>query len=151
MSTSSQQGVRMETPAPGDNSRTIHINYNHSCPKCKAMYVPFGEDVPCPRCGMVETKRFDFVTRAAESAQLNLATNGSYLPHTWWVSSLADFVLYVCFEILEQHRKDGGIYHIDQVAKEVVEGTDMADKPYLREHVYEASLAVYDRLNSVEE
>ncbi len=141
----------MQSPAPEEQPRTIHINYNHTCPKCKAMYIPFGEDEPCPRCGLVETKRFDFVTRAAESAQLNFANRGTYLPHTWWVSSLADFVLYICFEILDQHRKDGGIYDVDQIAQEVVEGTDMADKPYLKQHVYHAALAVYDKIHGVED
>ena len=149
------KGLEMDIPSPRnvtppqEQQRTVHINYNHQCPQCKAAYIPFGEDEPCPRCELVEKKRFDFVGRAVPSAQLNLATNGSYLPRVWQVSSLADFVLYLCFEILEQHRMENGRVDIDQVAFEVLEGTDMAGKDYLRPHTYNAALAIYDRIHGL--
>lgn len=33
---------------------TMHVVYDHECPACEALYIPYDEDVPCPRCGIVE-------------------------------------------------------------------------------------------------
>ncbi|WXG46619.1 MAG: hypothetical protein WED05_08190 [Candidatus Atabeyarchaeum deiterrae] len=61
---------------------TLHINYDHQCPKCEAYYIPY-DDVPCPRCGLVEKERFDHITRATRSLLFNLDNYGSYVPPAW--------------------------------------------------------------------
>jgi len=85
---------------------SYHVTYNHECPKCGAYYIPFDQAVPCPKCGEVESKRFDFIPEAATSANMNLIYGGRYVPVAWWVGSLGDHILTIIFGLLDEHRED---------------------------------------------
>jgi len=50
---------------------TMHVIYDHECPQCGAYYIPYDHDVPCPKCGIVEENRFDYITEAALSMRFN--------------------------------------------------------------------------------
>ena len=79
---------------------TLHIKYDHRCPKCGADYIPYNQ-VPCPNCGQIEGDRFDYVSLAAESIIFNLQRFGMCQPPMWLVNFLGTkfFRYYSCFLI----------------------------------------------------
>ena len=84
---------------------TMHIHYNHKCPRCQTDYIPYDKDVACPKCELIETKRFDFVTPVAQSALYNLSQQGSYVPGGWWTGTLGDHLAYFVFQVLDMHKR----------------------------------------------
>jgi hypothetical protein len=113
---------------------TLHIKYDHKCPKCDAYYIPYDKDVPCPRCGLVEDERFDYIPKAAGSLLFNLDNYGSYAPEAWWVSSLADHILLILFPVFEQFRKSNH-NDFDSFASDTLSRNNWGDQKYLEEHV----------------
>jgi len=112
---------------------TLHINYDHQCPKCEAYYVPY-DDVPCPRCGLVEKERFDCITRAARSLLFNLDNYGSYVPPAWWVSSLGDHILQILFGIFEKFKKSEE-KDIIKFSEDCLPEADWTGQKYLESHI----------------
>lgn len=127
-----------------NNKMTLHIDYNHKCRECKAFYIPYDEDIPCPRCGCVEEDRFDFIPQAADSALYNLR-DGSYYPGAWYISSYADHVLHLVFIILEHHRTNGGS-KFEDVARRLVNKMKWGDQEYARDHVFAIACRVYEEI-----
>jgi rubredoxin len=125
---------------------TLHIYSDHRCSQCEARYVPYDKAVPCPRCGLVEESRFDFVPRAVSSARINLREQGSYQPAAWAVSCYADHLMMLLFMILERHRKGVPRRPFDEVARECVETMDWGDQPYGKQHLYGMALRVHEEL-----
>ena len=80
---------------------TIHINNSHKCPSCDAFYVPYEENLPCPKCGKIEKQDFDiFMPLAVESLMFN-KKQGSFIPPMWIVESFGDHVLHLLFPVFE--------------------------------------------------
>jgi hypothetical protein len=125
---------------------TLHIHSDHRCSQCEAWYVPYDKAVPCPRCGLVEESRVDFVPRAVSSARINLREQGSYQPAAWAVSCYADHLMLLLFMILECHRKGVPTRPFGEVARECVETMDWGDQPYGKEYLYQLALRVHVEL-----
>jgi len=126
---------------------TLHVVYDHRCPQCSAFYIPFDQDVPCPNCGAVEAERFDYVPQAAASLRYNLETQGSYVPAAWWVGSLGDHLLHLLFSVFEQYRKQEAV-DFSEFASIYLSSLKWGDQPYLRQHVLDIALRVYDALDA---
>ncbi len=126
---------------------TLHIHYNHQCPKCEAYYIPYDLEVPCPRCGLIEQERFDFIPEAVESARFNLETQGSYVPGAWYKSSLADHILGLVFGLLESQRRTPKGGRFEDLARKALQDMNWGDQVYLRDHVYGIAVSVYEKLN----
>jgi len=127
---------------------TLHINYDHECQHCSAHYIPY-DQVPCPRCGQMEQKRFDFVPQAAQSALFNLRSQGCYVPAAWWVSSFADHLLMLLFGMLERHREEPS-RPFEVVAREAVERMEWGEQEYGKDHLYAMALRVYEEIGRLE-
>src|ERR1700732_5404702 len=84
---------------------TVHDSYTHVCSQCAAYYIPFDKDVPCPRCGLVEQERYDFISTAVCSVRWNIQMYGSYVPGAWFVGGLGDHLLLILFYIFERWSK----------------------------------------------
>ena len=88
---------------------TLHINYEHKCQRCGTNYIPFDTDVPCPKCGLVESERYDLVGTAVESTLYNLKRYGSYKPWAWRESTFGDRILLRLFHVLQADYDAGGV------------------------------------------
>jgi len=115
---------------------TLHIHYDHKCPKCETPYVPYDAEVACPKCGLLEADRYDFVSEAANSALFNLNEFGQYTPMMWMVLSFGDELLSQAFYMLELHRiaselpfNDLGQIYYDKFAPPDFPGSD-----YMRQY-----------------
>jgi hypothetical protein len=128
----------------GGNRMSVHIDYDHQCPRCGAYYIPY-EDVPCPNCGLMEEERFDFVPQAVDSLLYNLNSYGSFLPPTWWVGSLGDHILRILFIIFEAFRQSGEA-DFPSFAEQVLAEGDWGDQQYLEKHIYGIALRVYEEI-----
>ena len=128
-----------------------HIHYNHECQKCGAYYIPFDQKVPCPKCGEVESERFDFIPRAAESAQFNFLDLGRYVPDAWSTPCFGDHILFIVFRLLEQHRIDTTGRTFSDVATEVLASMDWGNQLYLRDHIHDIACRVREQLKEAKQ
>ena len=127
---------------------TIHCIYDHQCPECEVHYIPYDKDVPCPKCGMIEEKRYDFISRAAGSALFNLKEYESFVPFMWYTGGLGDHILSLIFGILEAHCRDLSGKSFQVFAREWVDCGDWGDQLYLREHVFGIACRVFDQIET---
>ena len=128
---------------------TLHIHYNHTCPKCDAYYIPYDDAVPCPRCGLIETERFDFVPEAARSALFNIQVYGSFVPSAWYVGSYGDHVLMLIFSILEQYRVNKKDTTFQTVVRAIADKMEFGDQEYAREYVVSLSARIFEEISKI--
>ena len=127
---------------------TLHVVYDHECGGCGAFYIPYDTDVPCPRCGVVEDERFDYIPRAVESVQFNKRSYGSYRPMAWWVGSLGDHILHVLFGILDAYEEKGAGQDFADFADSAVAEMDWGDQDYLKIHVRDIAIRIHGALGA---
>ncbi len=125
---------------------TLHVQYDHECLECGAAYIPYDSEVPCPRCGAVETERFDFISEALASLRFNKASFGQYTPIAWFVGSLGDHVLGTLFHLLDEHEEQSDGTPFASFAEERLDEADWADQPYMKDHVLGIAMRVGDSL-----
>jgi hypothetical protein len=123
---------------------TLHVVYDHLCGGCGAFYIPY-DAVPCPRCGLVEQERFDYIPRAVESMRYN-KQGGSYTPPAWWVGSLGDHVLRLLFGLFDAYLKEPQQGDFEAFLTDQLSGMQWGDQEYLRDHLRGIALRVHDEL-----
>ena len=127
---------------------TMHIYYNHNCPQCETAYIPYDDDVPCPKCGLIERKRFDFVPQAANSALYNLSQKGDYVPGAWFTGTLGDYLMLFLFHVLDLHKRSQGATFSDTAAS-YFGGIDFGDKEFMRPYMIRLSERVFKKINEL--
>ncbi len=126
---------------------TLHIHYNHACANCGAEYIPYNEEVACPRCGQVEEERFrDFAAQAAGSAVRNLRRGRKYVPPVWSTFSLADSLLYFLFELFEAHRTCKEDTSFEAFTADFVDRADFSQAEYLRAYMAPLACRVHEEV-----
>jgi hypothetical protein len=126
---------------------TIHINNSHKCPSCDAFYIPYDEDVPCPKCGKIEKENFDFfMPLALESLMFN-KKQGSFIPPMWYVSSFGDHVLHLLFPIFEAYgaKKPG---NFRRFAAKRLSKLDWGKQKYLEKHLLEIAVRLEKKIRN---
>jgi hypothetical protein len=123
---------------------TVHASYTHQCPACEAFYIPF-DDVPCPRCGLVEKERDDFIPLAVTSVRWNIEMYGSYVPGAWFIGGLGDHLLWIVFHIFESWRNHPDSGFSDAVEREL-SSRDWGDQAYLKDHVAMMAQRIYEEI-----
>lgn len=124
---------------------TMHIHYDHQCPQCGTDYVPYGEDVPCPKCGLIEPERFDFLAPAADSALVNVRERGVFMPGAWYVGGVADNLLRYIFQALDFHRDTNGTSFTES-ARCFFGRMDFGDMEFMRPYLIRLSTDVFDKI-----
>jgi hypothetical protein len=127
---------------------SYHVDYSHVCPTCGAYYIPYDENIPCPRCGVVETERFDFIREATASASVNMQEFASFVRPAWWVGSFADHILQILFFVLEHHRQQTPVRNFSEVAQEALTHMEWGDQVYLRDHIHAIACRVREQLDA---
>src|SRR5271165_439406 len=122
---------------------TVHDSYTHECPQCAAYYIPFDEAVPCPRCGLVEQERYDFIPIAVSSVRWNIEMYGSYVPGAWFVGGLGDHLLLIVFYIFERCSKQPERGFAAAVEEELSSRGDWGDQAYLKSHITLLAQRIY--------
>ena len=128
---------------------SLHVTYDHQCDSCGADYVPYDQGVPCPRCGQVESERFDFVPWAAASLLANRRETGSYLPRGWAIMTLGDQILRLLFGLLDAHERVGPDADFRGFADGWLADIDWGERNYLRAHVQGIAERVHTVLEDV--
>lgn len=128
---------------------TIHMFYDHQCPKCQTKYVPYAVNIPCPTCGNVEEQVFEeFIPRAVESCRFNLTETRSYVPVCWSMCGFADEVLYYIFGILEDYRTSPKEKTFSVLVDESITKGNLG---YLRDQMYDMVVRVHEELERGED
>jgi len=127
---------------------TVHDSYTHECPRCAAYYIPFDQDVPCPRCGVVEEERYDFIPTAVGSVKWNIEIDGSYVPGAWFVGGLGDHLLLIVFTIFERWNKQQERGFPAAVEEELSSRGDWGDQTYLKPHIALLARRIHDEIQS---
>jgi hypothetical protein len=126
---------------------TMHVVYSHECPTCKAFYIPYDSDVPCPRCGAVEKERFDYIPQAVDSMRINKQMGGTYTPGAWWIGSLGDHILSVLFGLFDGYKAQEGQMAFEPFIENALERMKWGDQDYLRTHIQGIALRVREGLD----
>ena len=123
---------------------TLHVNYDHKCSECGALYIPYHAEIHCPKCGVIEEEYFDYIAKAAASLCFN-RREGSYTPAAWYVGSLGDHILGILFRLFDAFEEassaDFGSFAVEYLAR-----MDWGDQTYLQMHVYEISRELHNVL-----
>lgn len=126
---------------------TLHVDYDHQCARCNALYIPYDTTITCPKCNLLEQERFDFIPEALGSLRFNKATTGSYLPQAWYVGSLGDHILLVLFGLFDEF-EDSSAEDVNVFAREYLEVKTWGDQAYLKGHVYGIVLRLYEEIKN---
>jgi hypothetical protein len=128
---------------------TLHISYRHKCAQCDTEYIPFDTDVPCPKCGLVESERYDFIGAAAESTLYNLERYGSYQPWAWSELTFGDRILTRVFLLLQADHAAGGSPPFESRVDTWANTTmDWGDSGYLAPYFSRVCLRVFSELEA---
>lgn len=65
---------------------TYHSNVNYECNSCKQPYIPFKEEIACPRCNTTAEETIPIVDEVLEF----LKNYGFKTPEVWGIFSLGD-------------------------------------------------------------
>ncbi len=124
---------------------TLHATYEHACPRCAAYYIPYALGVACPRCGLVEDEKTDFLDCAVASCRHNISAEGSYVPGSWQVPSFGDHVLWVVFHVLDAHREHPTAT-FEESAQLVLGSMEWGEQEYLMDHILHIAIAIHSAL-----
>jgi len=125
---------------------SYHVVYNHQCPQCGAHYIPFDQDVPCPRCGHVEAERFDYIREAVASMRTHKKMWGVYTPGAWWVGSLGDHFLHLLFGVFDYYEERRPEPSFEEYVSGWVRRSEWGEHPYHRDHFLSIALRVQEEL-----
>lgn len=125
---------------------TLHITYDHQCPQCEAFYIPYDEAVPCPRCGLVESERMDYIQQAGMSLRFN-KSQGSYAPKAWMAGSFGDQILFPLFILFDAYDKINPS-DFPAFAASQFEKLNWGDHPYLKDHLIGIAIRLHDLLRA---
>ena len=122
---------------------SLHLMYDHQCEKCEANYIPYDTNIACPSCGLYEEPiALGLVSTLAQSAHFQKEYFGSYIPHSWWSSSLGDYSALLIFKVLDifhaQNEKSFQEVSLDYFSNRKWNGQE-----YMITHIYELSCRVY--------
>jgi hypothetical protein len=121
---------------------SLHIMYDHQCPKCAAYYIPYEQNIVCPNCGLDENEVDDIVPQLVHSANYQKNVYGCYTPIAWWVGSFGDHVALLLFEILDKFNVQKEKEFIE-FSREYVDNRKWGNQLYLKEHIRNLSYKVY--------
>ena len=126
---------------------TIHVDYDHQCARCNALYIPYDIAIACPKCNLLEPERFDFISQALGSMHFNKATTGSFLPGGWYVGSLGDHILFLLFTLFHKYEHSSNI-DFNIFARKFLEAKKWADQEYLKDHVYGIATRLFEEIQN---
>ncbi len=121
---------------------TLHIAYGHQCDGCGAYYIPY-DQVPCPRCGLIEEERFDYIPQAIASLRFNKEGCGTYTPPAWWVGTLGDHILRLLFGVFDSFEGEADSRDFEEFLADRLAQMDWGDQPYLRDHVRDIAVRIH--------
>jgi len=105
--------------------------------------------VPCPKCGLVESERYDFISAAVESTLYNLERYGSYRPWAWRETTFGDRVLVRVFYLLQVDHDAGGSPPFEErVDTWANTKMDWGDEGYLAPYFSRVVLRVFEELKA---
>ena len=124
---------------------TLHVVVNHECDQCGAYFLPYDEDVSCPRCQSPAKKIIPYIERAAESLAFNKQKYGQYTPMGWWVGSLGDHILSVLFGLFDSYEKSAEA-EFGKFSEQYLSEVEWRDQEYLQNHIQSIAHEVHRRL-----
>lgn len=129
-------------------SMSLHIMYDHQCPKCKAYYIPYEKGIVCPNCGLNEENVYDIVPQLVNSANYQMDTMGFYTPIAWWSGSLGDYVALIIFQILDAYtNREYSEDKFQESASQYCNNRKWGNQLYLKNHICDLSYRVFLVLN----
>lgn len=129
---------------------TYHIAYDYQCQACGADFIPYEEQLPCPKCGIAAQTWLGYARSAAESLNVNLQSRGSYMPGAFWVGTLGDRVLYLLFQTFERWRLTEPNPDFSEHLREDLPKIDFEPQhEYLREHIRIIALRTFEALGEL--
>ena len=129
---------------------TLHSDCDHACERCGVFYIPYDNYIPCPICGVIENTRYDFISEAIDSLNLNKSLYRTYLPHYWAIITPGDYILLKLFKLFELYDYLYSPLDFLSVAWKLLNQENWQYEEYLQTHVLNISLRVYEEIDSMD-
>lgn len=122
------------------------LREDYQCRQCQTFFIPFNEDIQCPRCMVRATEdaieeHARFILDLVLVMQLNKARKGVFIPDEWPIGLLVNSVQLLMFEMfdaLEQEKpKNKKKFFEKNIKSMALEGGDEFDA-----HLLDIALAV---------
>lgn len=124
---------------------TLHVYCNYKCSKCNAFYIPYEEQLPCPRCGNISDKSIDFIYQAVESVNYNLKRYGSYVPPAWGADNYGDYVMRLIFNVLQSYYYSKETISFEEYTRNYFDKLKW-EEPFVKNHMYDVICRVNEKL-----
>ena len=126
---------------------TYHIHLkNYKCPNCEAIYVPFKDDITCPKCGSSDRHNIqynNFIDEILSSMIANKKEYGFYNPPAWFSGCIAESLQSLCFvlfDTLEEINPQSPVTLFEEIL-----ATVGFEHPYQKKHAQDVAMAVYKK------
>ena len=140
---------------------TLHLHMNYACPECEALYIPYGDDIPCPKCGHVnELEEYpDLIGGICESFLFNIKDVGDFMPMCWATMDISDTIQLLFFSIFNKWVTEEMLEHepitrekeFGRFLHEIMDEADLGDHSYVRDYLIELDLKVYHEFFEIRE
>lgn len=129
---------------------SYHISLeDYYCPNCNALYIPYEENMSCPKCKKVDNnipkEYLEFIDKMIASLRVNKIDGGMFIPLGWYMGSFTDSVQDIIFHIFyawdKKRPRDGELFITNYV------NTLECDKEelYIKGYINSIALEIYAR------
>jgi DNA-directed RNA polymerase subunit RPC12/RpoP len=126
---------------------SLHINYDYECPECGAEYIPYDNEVPCPKCGFLEKKRYAaFVEDVVQAMGYNALTGFGCMPAAYTITCIADSVSIFLFKLFECYSQYRDEQSFESFVQEFIRNSYFEDAEYMREYMGVLAHRVYQEI-----
>lgn len=124
---------------------TYHIkSKDYQCKNCDAVFIPFHNDIVCPKCKTPATggEAFDYIERICSSMRVHKRQFGQFMPSAWYTNnSLTENIQELCFRLYDELEEEKPNNEQKSLTDKIA-SLDLGEK-YLNTHLKDIALAIY--------
>lgn len=139
---------------------TLHLYMNHKCSECETLYIPYNNEIACPKCGdKPEMEDYpEFIDGICESFLYNLGQNGSFRPMCWAAMDVSDSLQMFLFGVFDNWKKEMNDHEPQERTKafeeffsRIMDKVDLDGADFMSDYVKNLGLTVYNEFFNIRE
>ncbi len=138
---------------------TLHLYMNHKCSECKTEYIPYNNEITCPKCGYhVEMENYpELIDGICESFLYNLKAYKSFVPGAWVTLDVSDTLQMFLFSVFEKwflkestnHEPQERTKAFKEFLNDIMEKVDFQKQDYMSNYIRDLALIVYNEFFNI--
>lgn len=126
---------------------------NHKCSECETDYIPYSNEIPCPKCGdKVKMKDYpELIDGICESFLYNINNFESFVPICWAAIDISDSLQMFLFGLFrnwmkeaEDHEPQTRTKAFEEFLNKVNKIVDLGDRDYMLDYLKTLAMDVYE-------